>query len=119
MSTPTEQVEAVDALARETAVLPVDELVETPERRTLRRLSKYERARLIGARANQIAVNAPVEIDLEPWETDPVTIANKELDLMLIPLIVRRFIPDGTVEDFRVEELLQAEYLTRDQLSLP
>lgn len=99
--------EEIDALGRETTISPVEAMVVTPDRRTLRRLSKYERARLLGARANQLAVNAPVEIDLEPWETDPITIATKELDLMVIPLIVRRYMPDGKVEDFRVEELLQ------------
>lgn len=40
------------------------------------------------------SMNAPVLVDLE-GETDPLQIAIKELREKKIPLIVRRFMPDG------------------------
>lgn len=39
-------------------------------------------------------MNAPVLVDLE-GETDPLQIAIKELSEKKIPLIVRRYMPDG------------------------
>jgi DNA-directed RNA polymerase I, II, and III subunit RPABC2 len=39
-------------------------------------------------------MNAPVLVDLE-GETDPLQIAIKELKEKKIPLIVRRYMPDG------------------------
>jgi DNA-directed RNA polymerases I, II, and III subunit RPABC2 len=40
------------------------------------------------------SMNAPVLVDLE-GETDPLQIAIKELNEKKIPLIVRRYMPDG------------------------
>lgn len=40
------------------------------------------------------SMNAPVLVDLE-GETDPLQIAIKELREKKIPLIVRRYMPDG------------------------
>jgi DNA-directed RNA polymerase subunit K/omega len=40
------------------------------------------------------SMNAPVLVDLE-GETDPLQIAIKELREKKIPLIVRRYLPDG------------------------
>ena len=57
-------------------------------------MTKYERARILGTRSLQISMNAPVLVDLE-GETDPLQIAIKELRAKKIPLIVRRFMPDG------------------------
>lgn len=51
-------------------------------------------------------MNAPVLVDLE-GETDPLQIAIKELREKKIPLIVRRYMPDGMYEEWTVEELLQ------------
>lgn len=41
-----------------------------------------------------LSMNAPVLVDLE-GETDPLQIAIKELSQKKIPLIVRRYMPDG------------------------
>ncbi|KAJ9622428.1 subunit common to RNA polymerases I, II, and III [Taxawa tesnikishii (nom. ined.)] len=54
----------------------------------------YERARVLGTRALQISMNAPVLVDVE-GETDPLQIAIKELREKKIPLVVRRYLPDG------------------------
>ena len=67
-------------------------------------LTKYEKARVIGARALQISKNAPILVTLN-GETDPILIAEKELRESKIPFIIRRFLPDGSYEDWSVREL--------------
>mmetsp|Transcript_24506 Transcript_24506/g.37225 ORF Transcript_24506/g.37225 Transcript_24506/m.37225 type:complete len:122 (-) Transcript_24506:125-490(-) len=81
--------------------------VEGP-RKTTPYLTKYERARIIGSRALQISMNAPVMVELE-GETDPLLIAEKELNQKKIPFVIRRFLPDGTYEDWKVSELMIIE----------
>jgi len=51
------------------------------------------------------SMNAPVLVALE-GESDPLIIAMKELAANKIPLVVRRFLPDGSYEDWLVSELL-------------
>ncbi|KAF9886831.1 DNA-directed RNA polymerases I II and III subunit RPABC2 [Aspergillus nanangensis] len=79
--------------------------VANESRTTTPYMTKYERARVLGTRALQISMNAPVLVDLE-GETDPLQIAIKELNQKKIPLIVRRYLPDGWYEDWTCEELL-------------
>ncbi|KGQ10443.1 DNA-directed RNA polymerases I, II, and III subuni t RPABC2 [Beauveria bassiana D1-5] len=83
-----------------------DKKIPDEERNTTPYMTKYERARILGTRALQISMNAPVLVDLE-GETDPLQIAIKELREKKIPLIVRRYLPDGYYEDWTCEELLQ------------
>jgi len=78
---------------------------ENKERMTTPYMTKYERARILGTRALQISMNAPVLVPLE-GESDPLEIAMKELTAHKIPLIVRRFLPDGSYEDWHVSELI-------------
>lgn len=79
--------------------IPRDQRITTPF------MTKYERARILGTRALQISMNAPVLVDIE-GETDPLQIAMKELSAKKIPLVVRRYLPDGSYEDWSVEELI-------------
>ena len=68
-------------------------------------MTKYERARVLGTRALQIAMCAPVMVELE-GETDPLQIAMKELKQRKIPIIIRRYLPDGSYEDWGIDELI-------------
>ncbi|EPQ60380.1 RNA polymerase Rpb6 [Gloeophyllum trabeum ATCC 11539] len=68
-------------------------------------LTKYERARILGTRALQISMNAPVLVPLD-GETDALQIAIKELAARKIPLVIRRYLPDGSFEDWSVSELI-------------
>ncbi|TKA66190.1 DNA-directed RNA polymerases I, II, and III subunit RPABC2 [Cryomyces minteri] len=79
--------------------------IANDKRSTTPYMTKYERARVLGTRALQISMNAPVLVDLE-GETDPLQIAIKELREKKIPLVVRRYLPDGFYEDWTCEELL-------------
>jgi len=88
----------------ETAAEEQTEAVTT-EKRTTPYMTKYERARILGTRALQISMNAPIMVELE-GETDPLQIAMKELRERKIPLIIRRYLPDGSYEDWTVDELI-------------
>lgn len=79
--------------------IPRDQRTTTPY------MTKYERARVLGTRALQISLNAPVLVDIE-GETDPLQIAMKELAQRKIPLVVRRYLPDGSYEDWGCDELI-------------
>lgn len=75
------------------------------KRITLPHLTKYEKARILGARALQLSMGAPVLVNLE-GETDSLEIALKELKNRVIPIIVRRYLPCGNYEDWELDELI-------------
>jgi DNA-directed RNA polymerase subunit K len=50
--------------------------------------NRYEKARIIGARALQVAYGAPVLIETE--QTEPILIAAQEYDSGVLPFTVRR-----------------------------
>ncbi|KAK6460393.1 subunit common to RNA polymerases I, II, and III [Scheffersomyces coipomensis] len=75
------------------------------KRNTTPYMTKYERARVLGTRALQISLNAPVLVDIE-GESDPLQIAMKELAQRKIPLVIRRYLPDGSYEDWGCDELI-------------
>ena len=79
--------------------VPKDKRITTPF------MTKYERARILGTRALQISMCAPVMVELE-GETDPLQIALKELKARKIPIIIRRYLPDGSYEDWEINELV-------------
>ena len=72
---------------------------------TLPYLTKYEKARILGARALQISMGAPILINLE-GETDSLEIAFKELRKRVIPIVIRRYLPCGKYEDWELTEMV-------------
>ncbi|OHT00533.1 DNA-directed RNA polymerase subunit rpb6 [Tritrichomonas foetus] len=60
----------------------------------------------------QIAQGAPVQTDVEGEFTDPLLIAEEELRKGKTPLIIRRYLPDGTFEDVAVRLLKRSEKVT-------
>lgn len=52
--------------------------------------TRFERARILGARALQISLGAPILIDSPPALIDPVQIAELEFAAGMIPITVRR-----------------------------
>jgi len=72
---------------------------------TLPIMSKYERAKIIGWRATQIAKGAKPLVDVKGIK-DPFAKAEKELAEKKIPLIIRRILPDNSYEDWKVSEFM-------------
>ena len=52
--------------------------------------TRFERARIIGARALQISVGAPILVDVPEETIDPIDIAIKEFEKSVIPMTVKR-----------------------------
>ena len=52
--------------------------------------TRFERARIIGARALQLTMGAPVLVDPQGIETDPIEMAMREYAANLLPMEVRR-----------------------------
>jgi len=75
------------------------------ERITLPYLTKFERARILGARSLQISMGAPLMVNTNS-ETDALDLAAKELKERKIPITIRRYLPSGKYEDWQVDELL-------------
>jgi DNA-directed RNA polymerase I, II, and III subunit RPABC2 len=78
---------------------------QNTERITSSFMTKYEKARVLGTRALQISKNAPLMIAPLPGECDPYKLAERELNERKIPFIIRRYLPDGTYEDWKLSEL--------------
>ncbi|MFQ5975534.1 MAG: DNA-directed RNA polymerase subunit K [Candidatus Hydrothermarchaeales archaeon] len=57
------------------------------------KLTRFERARIMGARALQISMGAPILIKISEDIKDPLVIAVKELEADAIPMTVRRNLP--------------------------
>jgi len=52
--------------------------------------TRFERARIIGARALQIAMGAPVLVDVPKGMVDPIEIARVEFEGGVLPITVKR-----------------------------
>lgn len=52
--------------------------------------TRFEKARIIGARALQISMGAPILINVTKEMIDPIRIALKEFDEGVLPITVRR-----------------------------
>lgn len=76
-----------------------------PLHRTLPFVTKYEKARIIGERAKQINSGAKPFIEVDKKIHDGYLIALKEYEEKKIPFIVRRPLPNGTFEFWRLHDL--------------
>lgn len=61
------------------------------------RITRFELARVIGARSLQISLGAPVLIDVG-GERDPIATAMAEFEAGAVPMVVVRVLPDNTIE---------------------
>lgn len=70
-------------------------------------LTKYESARIVGFRANQLSQGAQPFVTVPEHVTDVREIARMELAAKRLPYIIKRPLPDGTYEYWRLQDLLQ------------
>jgi len=54
------------------------------------RYTRFERARIIGARALQISMGAPILLDVPGGVVDPIEISDLEFSKGVIPITVKR-----------------------------
>ena len=69
-------------------------------------LTQYERTKIIGLRANQLSQGARPYIAVPPYMTDVAEIARMELAQRRLPFLIRRPMPNGTHEYWRLSDLL-------------
>jgi DNA-directed RNA polymerase I, II, and III subunit RPABC2 len=63
------------------------------------KLTRFERARIVGARALQVAMGAPTLTEPKTHLSSPIDIALEELKSNILPITIRRTLPDGTYQD--------------------
>jgi len=76
-------------------------------------LTRFERARVIGARALQISMGAPVLVPVDELppdvREDPVRIAKIELERELLPMTIIRYTKSGRVQAIPVAWLVELD----------
>tara|TARA_B100001093_G_C26788619_1_gene997903 strand:+ start:497 stop:1105 length:609 start_codon:yes stop_codon:yes gene_type:complete len=76
-----------------------------PFHKTIPILTKYEKARILGQRSKQISNNSKIFVDVNDSIIDSYSIAEMELKQKKIPFIIKRPLPGGTCEYWRVKDL--------------
>ena len=70
------------------------------------KITRFEKARIVGARALQISMSAPILIEVDGSLSSPIDIALKELDSGILPITIRRTLPNGTFQDIPLKWLI-------------
>lgn len=76
-----------------------------PLHKTAPFITKYEKARIIGSRAEQIERGAKPFVEVEANVINARTIAMMEYDRKIIPFIIARPLPNKTIEYWRLQDL--------------
>jgi len=61
----------------------------------------------VGARALQISMGAPILVETNKTSSNPIDIALEELEGGILPITIRRTLPDGTFQDIPMKWLLK------------
>ena len=69
-------------------------------------LTRYEKARIVGARALQLSFGAPLLIDKPTDIIDPIKLALLELKAKILPLTIKRDNPNGESQDIPINKLI-------------
>jgi len=75
------------------------------------KLTRFERARIVGARSLQISLGAPILAPLPDDVVDPIDIAVVELNEKVLPMTIRRTLPEGSFQDIPLMDLLKTRVL--------
>jgi DNA-directed RNA polymerase I, II, and III subunit RPABC2 len=72
------------------------------------KITRFEKARIVGARALQISMGAPILVDVSEGFSGPIDIAMKELEMAMLPITIRRTLPDGSYQDIPLKWLTKS-----------
>ena len=61
------------------------------------KLTRFEVARIISARALQVSLGAPILIKYKGRRIDPINVAEEEFKAFKIPMTIKRTLPNGEV----------------------
>lgn len=100
MSHNYDEIQTLSRVVRNSAGVIVDDL-----HRTIPIMTKYEKTRILGQRAKQLNEGAPAFIKIDSTVIDGYLIAVKELEQKKTPFIIRRPLPNGGSEYWRIQDL--------------
>jgi DNA-directed RNA polymerase I, II, and III subunit RPABC2 len=100
MSHNYDEIQTLARVVRNSAGVIVDDL-----HRTIPIMTKYEKTRILGQRAKQLNEGSPAFIKIDSTVIDGYLIAVKELEQKKTPFIIRRPLPNGGSEYWRVQDL--------------
>jgi DNA-directed RNA polymerase I, II, and III subunit RPABC2 len=95
-----EEVRSLSVVQRDSVGMPID-----PLHKTVPILTKYERTRVLGVRATQLANGAPPYVKLVKPMLNELLIAEQELHDQKLPFIIRRPLPNGGSEYWKLKDL--------------
>jgi len=95
-----DEIQTLSRVVRNSAGVIVDDL-----HRTIPIMTKYEKTRILGQRAKQLNEGAPAFINIDSTVIDGYLIAVKELEQKKTPFIIRRPLPNGGSEYWRIQDL--------------
>ena len=67
-------------------------------------LTRFEKARIMGSRALQLSLGAPPFIDFSKNISTSLEIAMEELGQRVIPIVIRRTLPNGDYQNIPIEQ---------------
>jgi len=67
-------------------------------------LTRFEKARIMGARALQLSLGAPPFITIPETARTSLDIAMAELDVREIPIVIRRVLPNGDYQNIPLKD---------------
>lgn len=82
----------------EPAELPGDEVVIGPPV-----LTRFEKARIMGARALQLSLGAPPFVEIPATARRSLDIAMDELEKKIIPIVIKRVLPNGDYQNLPID----------------
>ena len=82
-----------------------DGIIVDPFHKTYPILSKFEKTRVLGLRAKQLNEGAKPFVEVNQGNYDGYVLANRELTEKKIPFIIRRPLPNGVSEYWRLQDL--------------
>lgn len=79
------------------------EKIKTKKKKTVPFLNKFEKARLLGIRIQQLSSGSEPKINTDGFD-NIYDIVQEELKQRKIPLIIKRNLPNGDSEEWRLDE---------------
>ena len=68
-------------------------------------LTRFEKARITGARSLQLSLGAPPLVKVPEHATSSIAVAVEEIERKALPISIRRILPSGTYQDISIEWL--------------
>jgi len=68
-------------------------------------LTRFEKARITGARSLQLSLGAPPLVKVPKHATSSIAVAVEEIEHKALPISIRRILPSGTYQDISIDWL--------------